>query len=329
MRNDIDLVVLWVDGNDPQWQKEKAEALGLEGDQRIIRYRDMGLMKYWFRAVEKNLPWVRKVHFVTYGHLPEGLNTENPKLHIVNHRDFIPAEYLPTFNSTAIEMNLFRIEDLAEQFIYANDDMFFLRPLQPEFFFRNGLPVDAAVQNVFQFHSRDMIYSHIMNDLLIINDSFRKRAVIRKNPGKWFHPRYGFGALKNLYLLPITHFTGFMDPHVPCSYLKSTFIEAYEKYRDAFETTFSHKIRNRDDVNQWLCRYWQFASGNFVPGSAKRGALLSVGEDDKRIESVLASASEPMICVNDDNMETDFETEKAFLISCFERAFPEKCSFEI
>ena len=329
MTHEIDLVVLWVDGNDPQWQNEKARVLGLEGDNRIVRYRDWGLMKYWFRSVEKNLPWIRKVHFVTWGHLPEGLNTDHPKLHIVNHKDFIPAQYLPTFNSTVIELNLFRIGELAERFIYANDDMFFIRPLKPEFFFRKGLPVDAAIQNVFQPHSRDMIYSHIVNNLRVINESFRKKTVIKKNIGKWLSPRYGFGAFKNLYLLPITYFTGFMDPHLPTCFLKSTFLEVYEKHPDILNTTFSHKVRNRDDVNQWLCRYWQFASGKFVPGSPVKDALLSIGKDDEKIRDILRERSRAMVCLSDDDETVDFKKEKTFLISCFERAFPEKSAFEI
>ena len=329
MTHDIDLVVPWVDGNDPQWQKDKAEALGQEGDQRVIRYRDWGWMKYWFRAVEKNMPWIRKVHFITYGHLPEGIKTDHPKLHIVNHKDYIPAEYLPTFNADVIEMNIFRIEGLAEHFIYANDDTFFLRPLKPELFFRKGLPADAAIHNVFQFHSRDLIFSLITNDLLILNEEFSKREVMKKHPGKWFHPSYGFSVFKNLYLAPITYFTGFMDPHLPNCFLKSTFEEAYAKYPERFETTFSHKLRNRDDVNQWLCRYWQFATGKFVPRHPISGAFLSIGKDDEKICSILQRRAKPMVCLSDDDVNVDFEKEKQLLTPYFERIFPEKSSFEI
>ena len=63
---DIDFVVLWVDGNDPQWQAQKAKYQGktLDDSNAAHRFRDWGLMPYWFRAVEKFCPWVRKVHFV-------------------------------------------------------------------------------------------------------------------------------------------------------------------------------------------------------------------------------------------------------------------------
>ena len=102
MNNAIDFVIPWVDGSDPAWIKEKqlySNNIQKEDDGREIRFRDWGTLKYWFRGVERYAPWVRKIHFVTWGHLPEWLNTNTPKLHIVNHRDYIPAEYLPTFNS--------------------------------------------------------------------------------------------------------------------------------------------------------------------------------------------------------------------------------------
>ena len=83
--------------------------------------------RWWFRAVEKFAPWVNKIHFVTYGHLPKWLNIDNPKLNIAKHSDFIPQKYLPTFSSFPIEVNLHRIKGLAERFVYFNDDMFLLK----------------------------------------------------------------------------------------------------------------------------------------------------------------------------------------------------------
>ena len=57
---DIDFVVLWVDGNDPEWRAEKAKYQGAVTDDSnsVNRFRDWGLMPYWFRAVEKFTPWV-------------------------------------------------------------------------------------------------------------------------------------------------------------------------------------------------------------------------------------------------------------------------------
>ena len=89
---DVDVVVLWVDGSDPDWlaEKRKYDAKESADSNGLFRFRDYGLMKYWFRAIEKYMPWVRKIHFVTWGHLPPFLNTANPRLNIVRHQDYMP-----------------------------------------------------------------------------------------------------------------------------------------------------------------------------------------------------------------------------------------------
>src|SRR5699024_4726096 len=148
MGNKIDFVLMWVDGNDPEWQKEKEKYDGKSlGDKRNIRFRDWDNLHYWFRSVEKFAPWVNKIHFVTWGHIPSWLNKKHPKLNIVNHKDFLKEEFLPVFNSRAIEINLHRIPDLAEQFVYFNDDIFITKPVKKTDFFVKGLPKDSAIPN--------------------------------------------------------------------------------------------------------------------------------------------------------------------------------------
>ncbi len=145
----IDIVITWVDGNDPEWIKQKIQNMPAEQQYKAAtashRFRDWDNAQYIFRGIEKYMPWVNRIHFVTWGHLPTWLNVDNPKLHIVNHRDFIPEEYLPTFNSNAIELNFHRIPGISEQFILFNDDTFVIGPTRPEDFFADGKPRDAAI----------------------------------------------------------------------------------------------------------------------------------------------------------------------------------------
>lgn len=145
----IDFVVTWVDGSDPDWMEQKtkySEQIG--GTPRgngKCRYRNWECFKYWFRAVEKYAPWVHNVYLVTWGHVPEWLNIECPKLKIINHTDFMPADYLPTFNCNPLELNLHRIPGLSELFVYFNDDVLLNRPCEPTDFFINGKPLLTAV----------------------------------------------------------------------------------------------------------------------------------------------------------------------------------------
>src|SRR5690606_26869891 len=83
--------------------------------------------------------WVRSVYVVTAGQVPDWLRPDD-RLRVVDHREILPAEALPTFNSQVIEAHLHRVDGLAEHFIYFNDDFFVARPLTKEHFFEpNGL----------------------------------------------------------------------------------------------------------------------------------------------------------------------------------------------
>ena len=325
----IDLVVPWVDGSDPVWQAEKAKyAPAPKGDDRVIRYRSWDHFRWFFRCVEQNLPWVRTVHFVTWGHLPAWLNTDHPKLNIVRHTDYIPAAYLPTFSANPIELNLHRIEGLAEHFIFANDDTFFLQPLQPEFFFKNGLPVDSAIQNVLQFKDRTGIDHIVANDLTCLNSHFSKKDCVRKAPGKWFAPVYKKGALQNLYLQRFTNFTGFLDPHLPNAFLIKTFEAVWEAEGAYLDEVCRNRVRGFGDVNQWLMRYWQLAAGDFVPCAPNRGMLYAIGRDDAAIETAIRTRRYPMLCLSDHDETVDHDKEDAFLSALFGEILPAASAFE-
>lgn len=328
MSNKIDIVIPWVDGSDLAWLEERERYDNqYEGDKQEKRFRDWDNLQYWFRAVEQNMPWVRKIHFVTWGHIPEWLNTQHPKLNIVKHQDYIPKEYLPTFNSHVIELNLYRINELSEQFIYANDDTFFLAPMQESDFFVNGKPCDSAKQTIHQFKANGI--DHIVaNNLEIINVLFSKKDVINKNKNKWYSLKYGKGLLKNLYLIPCAGFTGFENLHLPNAFLKSNIEELWKLVPEKLDNTSKHKFRSNDDVNQWLVRYYQMCKGDFEAVNPKRGMFFSIGKDDCLIEDAIMNDKYKMVCLSDDDMQLDFEKEKVVIKQFFEKKFPEKSSFE-
>lgn len=328
MNDIIDIVIPWVDGNDPAWLAEKKKySPNIGDDDNINRYRDWGLLSYWFRSVEKYAPWVNKIHFITYGHLPEWLNTENSKLHVVNHKDYIPNEFLPVFSSHPIELNIYRIDELSDKFIYFNDDCFFNAPCVQEDFFADGKPVDTVSEAPFCFFSGGI--DHIVgNDIAVLNKHFNKREVTKRNRKLWFSLKNPSAALKNIYMLSVKAFSTFTNPHIPLPFLKSTFDELWEKETDLLLETTSHKFRSNTDVNQWLFRYWQFAKGDFVQSGKCRGRFFSIGKDDDLIGDAVLNAKYKTICLSDDKVDIDFEKEQNFLIELFEKVFPNKSSFE-
>ncbi len=130
----IDLVYMWVDGNDPKWLEKKQRFMDNKLN-TVGRYQDNQELKYSLRSIEKHLPWIRKIFILTDDQTPAFLDTSHPKIEIVHHSQVIPKEILPLFNSTSIEYFIYKIPGLSEHFLFANDDTFVNDDLTPSFFF--------------------------------------------------------------------------------------------------------------------------------------------------------------------------------------------------
>lgn len=335
----IDFVIAWVDGNDEAWRKEKEkfEEKKNESQSTVARFRDWDNLKYWFRAVEKYAPWVNKIHFVTWGHVPEWLDTSNPKINIVNHKDYIPKEYLPTFSSHVIELNFHRIKGIADKFVYFNDDMFLNNSVKAEDFFKNNLPCDSAVLSIHCTQKSNIIYDISNNDVGIINEYFNFKRNVKNHLANYFNIKYGLkNNMQNIVLLRCPRYPGFQQFHVSTAILKSTYEELWNKEFDTLNDTCLNKFRTKLDVNQWLIREWQIASNNFVPSRiCKTSKLISfnelkkpIDEVEKDFEKFLNGKKYKVLCLNDSNMLKDFDRIKEKVLKAFEKKYPEKSKFE-
>ena len=331
MNGPIDFVMIWVDGNDPEWRAEKSKYDGkvVTTSNSEVRYRDWDNLQYWFRGVEKFAPWVNKIHFVTWGHLPEWLDTNNPKLNIVKHTDFIPEEYLPTFSSHTIELNLHRIEGLAEQFVYFNDDMFLTAPVKPEDFFKNGKPCDIAALDCI-FFGKDSAGSFNGADITVINSHFKKKRVLKRDWRKWYNLKNGIrSVVKTALLYPWPWFPGLLYQHACNSFLKSTFSEVWAKEFELLDETCSHRFRKSGDLNQWVMKFWQLAEGNFEVRSEKFAYCYHVKESNfAKLLADIPSGKHSLLCINDTARTKYFEDKKAKLKEVLEDCFSEISSFE-
>ena len=327
---DIDFVIAWVDGADPDWQAERHRfappSLDAGGEQR---YRDHGLLPYWFRAVEAFAPWVRKIHFVTWGHVPPFLNLDTPKLHIVRHEDFIPAKFLPTFSSHTIEANLHRIPGLSEHFVYFNDDMFLLRPVGPEGFFRGGLPCTCGCEVPWVFSGEVGIWTHAAaNGLGVVNRHFFKKKVLRQNGRKFLAARRWQDCIRTLgmELLFPDYFTGFRNLHGPSAFRKQTFQAVWEAEPQLLERTCAHRFRSAEDVNQWVFLWWQVASGCFCHRDMDNLVICVAEENAAEICRVIEQQAFACLCINDPGGDVGAVMER--LARSFQKILPEKSGFE-
>lgn len=327
----IDIVIPWVDGSDPKWIAERKNYRpNINEDAASARYRDWDVFQYWFRSVELYAPWVRKIHLITFGHLPKWLKVDHPKLQIVRHEDYIPEKYLPTFSSHVLELNLHRISGLSEHFLYFNDDVYFAGKCHPEDFFRDGVPCDSAILGVIKNSDMGNFMPYIMLNMMgMINKYFSAHAVMKSDFLKWFSPCYGKYLLNNIYLSPWGRFTGFRNFHNCTSFCKSTFEEVWERFPDILDHTCTNRFRNKEDVNQYLFRYWQLVKGNFVPKRLDSAYITIGSEDIASAEKIFRDRKYRVICINDDPMGFDFKTEQKKLMDLLRKQFPDSSSFEI
>ena len=329
MKQKIDIVVPWVDGTDREWQKSfKIYNSNNElQDTREERFRDWNLFKFWFRGVDKFAPWVRKIHFITCGHIPVWLNIKHPKLNVVLHDDYIPSEYLPIFSSHPIEIFMNRIQGLSEQFIYFNDDCFMVSPTNVEMFFKRNKPCDSAILNALSPGG----ISHIkLNNIEIINDYFNKKNVLSLHPLKWFNYKYRVTGMRTICLLPWKRFTGFVDHHGPIPYLKETLNKVWNLEEDRLLETANSRFRSIGDVNQYIFRYWQLCEGNFSPIDTKafhRYFELS-NENVEDIVNNILTQKQSILTIND-GYDLDFPSCQAKLDEAFTHLLPTKSSFEL
>ena len=143
-RSSVDVVYLWVDGNDAQWRQKRQRhfnALNNESFEALAphsnvegRYRNNDELRFSLRALEKFFPEHGHIYLVTDGQAPSWLKPSR-QLTLIDHRELIPSEALPTFDSSNIESYIHHIPGLSERYFYLNDDVFFGAPVRIEDWF--------------------------------------------------------------------------------------------------------------------------------------------------------------------------------------------------
>lgn len=290
----MDAVITYVNGLDPVWRDEYSRALNVPALDK--RFRDWGTLKYLLRGIETHMPFVRNIHLVVSG------PTQVPgwasgRLNVVTHRDIIPEEFLPTFNSTTIEMFLHRIPGLDERFIYFNDDMFPVAPCKEEDFFRDGKIVIG-----FSHH----IFAGGMYKRQCRNSDRMARMALGRGSGLFF----------------------VRPQHICSPMLRSASEEVFEKMRDEIYSTLS-QVRTMDNLNQYLFLDYLYHQGRAIRERLS-GKFFSIATSSaSRIGEYLKSPSRKLVCINDVHLkEESYQSERRILLDSFEQALPLKSAFE-
>jgi len=311
----VDIVYLWCDSSDSDWQKLKTTELQkynkvLDKDSiSNCRFINNNELKYSLRSLEIYAPWIRNIYIVTNGQIPEWIDVSNEKIHIINHKEILPEDALPTFNSVAIETAIHKIPGLSENFLYANDDMFFGNFVDKSFFFTNkGRPI-------FRFSSRRIVNKHYRH--LYGYTVSRAYNLIKEKFGKSFP---------------------YFPHHNIDAYKKSDIEKCYCEFKQDFEKTACQKFREKNCIQRSIYGYYSIAnslaenkisdiSGVFSFLPLRKASVESMLVELEKSKLKLIDKYKPFLfCFNDSLNTTDedrFEMKK-FL----EEKFPQPSSFE-
>ena len=314
----IDLVYCWVDGNDEKWQLKKNQYLSElkeEQSNNKCRFINNNELKYSLRSVEKYAPWINHIYIITDNQIPEWLNTDHPKISVIDHTDIMPSEALPTFNSLAIETCMHKIPDLSEYFLYGNDDFFFSDYVKPNFFYsKEGKPY-CRFRKPIEGEPITQYMNMLNNAVNILEEKGYK------------------------FPLYISH-------HNFDAYKKSIIEECDKEFGEALKRTTMAKFRNSNNILRTIYDYYAMATG--------KGTFIKIQKYSKLLpwykkflfklikhyqkDSVVIFWNYPnihkkiekyrpkLLCVNDG--EETKEEDRIIIEQFLESFFPEKSSFE-
>jgi hypothetical protein len=269
------------------------------------RFRDYGTLKYQFRGIEKFMPWIRNVYLVlqSESQIPKWLNTKQNKLKIIYHKDFIPKDFLPTFNSSVIEMWYHRIDGLADSFLLSNDDMIPIKPLKEEDYFRDGKPVyPIRLKNKDVHFTGQSTWDHIL---------FNSRRISRLAGKKTVH--------------------SFTQQHLILPHSVKIWKEVWKNSVGKLLLTRSmtqSPVRKKYNANNWLFEFYAAMTNQAIldPDSAIRGSVgIDSEEAIERLKQIVVNAK--VICINDCGYNSgNLEQEVKQIL---DGILPDKSSFEI
>lgn len=308
---DIDLVYLWVNGNDPQWLAKRNACIGKTEEKSAVncdgRYADNDELKYSLRSIEKYAPWIRRIFIVTDNQVPVWLDMSNARVRIVDHKEIMPDVCLPCFNSAVIEHFLYKIPGLAEHFIYANDDMFINKPVTPETFFgKDGLPIVRF--NRRPFRKWTLLFKEKVQGKRLSNyvQTIRNSAeLVEKKYGKYYGGK--------------TH-------HNIDAYLRSDYEHAAKVFEDEIRTTLSNHVRSENDIQRNIYSYVALAEKRAHLHYVTQRTSFRLHIQNESHYGKLERYNPILFCMNDSQYAKDCDRKRA--AAFLDKRFPEKSQYE-
>lgn len=310
----IDVVYTWVDGRDPAWQRRKSEALARVPPHELhalaaneSRFESRDELRYSLRSLDMYADWVRRIFVVTDDQVPEWLITDHPRVTVVSHRElFGDRGRLPTFNSHAIESQLHHIDDLAENYLYLNDDVFFGRVVTPDdFVLANGLSkFFPSVVKIAPGPVRP-------TDLPVTSAAKNNRDLLAAKFGVRVDNKFR---------------------HMAHSLRRSVMYDLERDFGDEIAATASAQFRSQHDLSlsAALAHYYGFLTGRAVQGKLSY-RYVDIGEPSAvdRLAELQRRRNVDIFCLNDhDSSGIDPELQARMVADFLEQYYPLPSQFE-
>ena len=287
----IDIVLPYVDSADSNWLADYHKFSNISGDKSAPRFRDADTLKYWFRSIETYCRFQHRIVLVVSNmtQVPSWVNTD--KVLVVTHNQFIPSTELPTFNSSVITCYLPFIQELNNNYILFNDDMFILRPINDTMFYSGGRPL--------------IHYSHIRFDE---NRGmwFKRINLCQDIISNWMH--------KPMYVVP---------EHSPLPHIKTLDLFIWKSLMPIFTKSLCNsRFRHCGNISDWVFPIAYY--GLQLSQISQSPISTYFNTDDIRIPEYTSIA-----CYNDTELIADFDKYKNALTSILYPLFNKQSTYEV
>ncbi len=245
----IDAVITWVDGDDPRHRAKRLQYGGQELRENediagSTRFSNLGEIYHCIASLNRFAPWLHKIYIVTDEQDPQVdtfLDKHFPGRHIpvevIDHKVIFRGyeQYLPTFNSIAIETMTWRIPGLSEHFIEFNDDLLLASPVSPEDFF---LPDGSSVCYATWC---SMLWTKLTR-LLKPQKNGQKRVTFK-------------GSMYNAAVIANRHFSFLKLAHTPKALRKSSYEQYFSVHPDHMLKNIGHRFRHAEQFTSQELQY--------------------------------------------------------------------------
>lgn len=243
MMQPIDVVIAWVDGNDPKLKQKRMQYQGKTQASDAVsdtRFASNHEIYYNVASILKYVPFCRNIYIVTDNQQPQWIDhfvkdciCESGKIRIVDHREIFLGyeQHLPTFNTRSIETMLWNIQGLSDYFFYLNDDFFFNAPAQLE-----DILVDQKM----------VIYGHWQSSL-VLKAKLWCRQLLNQYFAKPIQPKHMIAQMLGADMLGFKKFFEIHHyPHAVDRKILQDYLLAHPKF---LEKQIQYKFRSVEQIN--------------------------------------------------------------------------------